>query len=240
VIRVLLLALFIGCASIGAQTKPRAVKLEISGDTVIVVRSFPCQVIAPPGADVYFWSYSDALKCRAIDNVLTITAAPNGTYTVSVTSLTVKIDFDKKTYEKIKDAGETTVVIGGVKPPDPPTPPDPPPPAPTGPLRVLMVYESAELPKMSEKQQQILYGRKVRDWLNAKCAPDGDRKAWRIWDKDTDASADEKHWQEYLKRPRASVPFLHVFRGDKVVHEGPLPEDAESALMLLERIEGGK
>ena len=38
---------------------PKAVSLEIAGDTVTVVRSFakPATVTAAPGADIYVWQY---------------------------------------------------------------------------------------------------------------------------------------------------------------------------------------
>jgi hypothetical protein len=136
-----------------------------------------------------------------------------------------------------------TVVVEGEapKPIDPPPGPNPPPgPAPVGPLRVLMIYESADLAKMPAAQQAVIYGRKVRDYLNAKCEKeaDGKTRGWRIWDKDADASAEASHWQTAMKRSRASVPFIHILKGDSIAYEGPLPASADEALALLKKYGG--
>lgn len=138
------------------------------------------------------------------------------------------------------DAAICTVVIG--TPPDPgpgPTPPDPPtpdPPAPISGKRVLIVYESGEASKMPEKQQQILYGRAVRDYLNGKCdvESDGKTRAWRIWDADVDASGESKTWQDALKRPRQSVPWVIISNG-KTGFEGPLPATVEEFMALVKK-----
>lgn len=119
--------------------------------------------------------------------------------------------------------------------PEPDPDVDPTPPTPVGPMRVLMVYESAEVAKMTEAQRGVLFSRKVRDYLNAKCDADGTVKAWRIWDKDTDASEEKLAWQDALKRPRASVPFIHIFKGASAVYEGPLPANVDEALALLKK-----
>lgn len=138
------------------------------------------------------------------------------------------------------------------KPPDPgPTPPDPTPPAPvpTGPLRVLILYESEDLPKMPPGQLDALYSRKVRDALNDACASDGPVKAWRIWDKDTDASASSREWQAALaraKRPArtrsatVTVPKVVAFRAEQFAGEWPLPDGEAGMLALIGRIKGGK
>jgi hypothetical protein len=236
-VRAILLSLCLACAAIAAP--PKAVPLDVSGDTVTVVRSFPCKVTAAAGAHIYHWTVPPGVVCEKAMNVLTITAAPKGEHRVTVSAST--IDFDKKAVST--DEGAVVVVVGDVPGPGP-KPPDPPAPDPKpidGPLRVLVVYESAELAKMAEAQQAVIYGRKVRDWLNANCAKEGTGwAAWRMWDKDVDASGESKAWQESLKRPRASVPFVHAFRGETPVHEGPLPADADAMVTLLEKIKGGK
>ena len=68
-----------------------------------------------------------------------------------------------------------TVVNKGVAPvppgPTPPGPNPPDPPKPDGPLRVIFVYESAQL--LAPQQQAVVFGEKVRTYLNANA------KGWR-------------------------------------------------------------
>ena len=158
--------------------------------------------------------------------------------------MTIPLDSDlMRSFLAVADAGSVTVVVGDLPgpAPKPDDPPAPKPPAPIdGPLRVLIVYESAEAAKMPAGQQSVIYGKTVRDWLNANCAPDGAVKAFRIWDKDADASAEAKQWQDALARPRPAVPYVHVFRGDTAVHEGPLPASPADAVALFDKIKGGK
>ncbi len=145
------------------------------------------------------------------------------------------------------DPALATVTIVGQ--PDPPVPPGPVPPDPPGPtpgpvpipgdgLRVLIVYESADLAKMPPAQQSILDSAAVRGYLQEKCAkgPDGTPER-RIWDKDTDASAESKLWQDAFKRPRKEVPWLVISNG-KAGYEGPLPATVDDALKLLKQYGG--
>lgn len=124
-------------------------------------------------------------------------------------------------------------------PPTPPKPPEPPPspaPIPGDGLRVLIVYESAELSKMPPAQQSVIFSTTVRDYLKSKCAvgPDGITKDWRIFDKDTDVSAEAKTWKDAMARPRASVPWIIISTG-KTGHEGPLPATIDDTLTLLKK-----
>lgn len=102
------------------------IPLKVEGDTVLVVKSYPCTVTAPAGADFYHWSCPDALTASAVDNVLTIKAGPpSGTFTVGLTTLTFVIDFKSETKTKVKNTGETVLQVGVPKPPPPPEPEDP-------------------------------------------------------------------------------------------------------------------
>lgn len=116
----LLLALALTGAHATAGPK-KSVPLVIEGDTVTLVKGFPCTVKAAPGADVYLWSFPESVKATGSDDVLTITAAPDGEHKITVVSVTV--DFDKK--KVTKDSGSVTVLVGNPKPPPPPTPTDP-------------------------------------------------------------------------------------------------------------------
>ncbi len=132
------------------------------------------------------------------------------------------------------------VVIGDAPPnppgPNPPTPdpPVPPVPVPVTGLRVLIVEESADRPKLPASQQSVLFSKSVRDWLDAHCVDgEGGVKDWGIFDKDADLSRYSRHLREMLARPRTSLPWV-VIKGDGgIVHEGPLPVDVPAALNLL-------
>lgn len=105
-----------------ALSAPKAVPLVVAGDTVTVVKSFPCTVTAAPGASFYIWSVPDAVKASGADGVLTVTAAPKGSHKITVISITV--DFETK--KVVKDAGEVVLNVGDVPGPGPgPAPTDP-------------------------------------------------------------------------------------------------------------------
>jgi hypothetical protein len=123
-------------------------------------------------------------------------------------------------------------------PPVPPVPPvPPPPPIPGQGNMVLMVYETADLSKMPEKQLQVMYSKQVRDYLTAKTGNDADgkTKAWRVWDQNVDTSAEAKTWKDLMARPRASVPWMVVRTDAKGAHEGPLPSSVDEAMTLLKK-----
>jgi hypothetical protein len=138
------------------------------------------------------------------------------------------------------------------KPPDPtpppgPEPPGPNPPQPPGPapiplpgLRVLVIYESADLSKLPPAQTAVLYSKSLRDLLNAKCAvgPDGKTKEWRIYDADVDTSGDVETWKAAMARPRRSLPWVVISNG-AAGYEGPLPATVDEMAKLVEKYAGG-
>lgn len=107
-----------------AWAQKKAVPLNVVGDTVLVVKSLPCKVVAPagdPDKTVYLWSVPDAIKADADEGVLTVKEAPKGTYKVRV--VVIRLAENKLS----KDSGEVELIIGdGPTPPDPPVPPVPP------------------------------------------------------------------------------------------------------------------
>lgn len=152
------------------------------------------------------------------------------------------------------DEADHLVTIKGKSEPLPPVPPGPgpgpkpPDPAPSddAPIkapgfRVLIVYESADLPKLPPKKLSALYSRPVRDYLAASCAKDADNPqgAYRVWDKDVDATAESKPWQDALKRPRTSLPWVVVSNG-RTGWEGPLPDGADELLAVLKKVNESK
>ena len=129
-----------------------------------------------------------------------------------------------------------TIVVG--ESPAPPTPPGPP-PIPSDGLRVLIVYETAELSRLPAGQSAILYGGDVRGYLDAHCpkGPDGKTPEWRIWDQNVPTGAEAKFWQEAMARKRDKLPWLVVTNG-RATFEGPLPATVEETLKLLKQYGG--
>lgn len=103
--------------------------------------------------------------------------------------------------------------------------------------RVLVVYESADLPKLPAAQQAVIYGKAVRDRLDAltPLGPDGKTHEWRMWDKDTDASAEVPAWGQLLRRERKSLPWVVIASDAGPLYEGPLPANAADMAELLDR-----
>jgi len=156
------------------------------------------------------------------------------------------------TGDKISPVAQTVVIIGDavdpvVPTPVVPTPVNPPGPKPVDPkpdgtapiplpgLRVMVVYDSAKLAEMPQAQQEIIFSTEVRNFLNEKCTTDSEGgKEWRIYPKITDASGAAQVWQDALKRPRQSVPWVVISNG-KTGFEGPLPSSPATMIELVKK-----
>lgn len=155
--------------------------------------------------------------------------------------------------DELSDPVICTVVVGdvppgpvppdpvppGPTPPVPPVPPPPPAPIPVAGFRVLIIEETADRPRLPVTQMAVLFSKTIRDYLDRKCVVgnDGKTREWRIWDKDTDASAEARHWGEALKRPRKDTPWIVISDG-KTGYEGPLPANVEATMTLLRQYGG--
>jgi len=94
--------------------------------------------------------------------------------------------------------------------------------------RVLIVYDSADVAKMTAKQQMIITGSRVRKYLDMACIKDG----WRIIDADTEfTGGDDVIWVEAMRLPRDG-PWLICSTGKKGF-SGPLPDDIDGTIELL-------
>ncbi len=120
--------------------------------------------------------------------------------------------------------------------PDPPKPDPNPPPIPLAGLRVLMVYDPATL---SASQQGIVFGKAVRDYLQAKVTlgPDGKTKDFWILQAGTDVSAAPKWIGDVMQRHPGQKSYMVVSDG-KTGYDGALPASAAEALTILTKIGG--
>lgn len=230
-------ALVLSVALLSAAAPTKAVPLEVQGDTVRVVRSFPVTVVAPPGGKDYTWLYPSTFDTEESDNTLKIKSAPKGSHKIRV-----KIVFQNDKKDLSFERGEVTVTVGDVPGPKPPDPVDP--PVPAGAMRVLIVYETAELPNMKKdkdrhEQVDMLFDPKFKGALTDrtdKKGPNG--RGWNIWDKDLNVTAADKFWQDAMARKHDTLPYVHVFKGDKSVYDGPLPKTQKEALDLINKYAG--
>lgn len=147
---------------------------------------------------------------------------------------------DKEIIQRAIDAQ-----VGPRPPPDPPPGPKPD-PTPVNPspfagdgLRCLIVYETADLTRMPASQQQILFAKSIRTYLDSKSplGIDGKTHDWRIYDQNIDTTADSQTFKDAMNRPRKSVPWIIVGNG-KTGFEGPLPATVDDTLTLLRKYGG--
>lgn len=126
--------------------------------------------------------------------------------------------------------------------------PQPPPPGPTpepdrktpipGPgLKVMIVFENEQV--LAESQNSIIYGQKMRAYLNENCVDGGDgKKSFRIFDQNTPVIGDKQIWADAMKRPRSSVPWI-VIGNEATGTEVPLPATVDETIKLIQKY-GGK
>ncbi len=144
-----------------------------------------------------------------------------------------------------------TVTVEGVVPPAPVPPgPNPPGPGPTpGPvpipdagLRVLVVYETADLSKLPKEQLAILTSTAVRAYLSSKCVkgPDGKTPEWRVFDRNVTMTNESPLWQAAMKKATDNanaLPFILISNGT-AGYMGPLPANVDDTLALLKKFGG--
>lgn len=166
-------------------------------------------------------------------------AAPPGTYKVRVRAFKADSETPLEAWRTVTVQGATPVPPGpGPTPPGPtpPTPPQPAPPIAGGGNRVLIVFESGDLPTYPSGQVAAMQGAELSDYLRAKTARDAENPqgAFRIWDKDVTTKT---AWKDVLARPRASHPWVVISNG-KTGFEGPLPKTGPEIMALLKKYFG--
>lgn len=215
-----------------------AAELKVTGETKVA----PYKLVSlkvegtPPGYTILWDVYPEDNVSPSRNQKLRSTyefVAPPGVYKVKVRAFKGDEDVLEERVE---------VVIGGPAPPGP-TPPGPAPPTPadlpfpgvTG-LHALVVYETADLPRLPAAQTAALTSKAVRDYLNAK-NPGG----WRVWDADVELKDAPQLWRDEMARakgrPGFKTPWLVVGNG-KDGYSGPLPADTDALLSLLKKYGG--
>jgi hypothetical protein len=120
--------------------------------------------------------------------------------------------------------------------PTPPVPPPSPAPIPLAGFRVLIVYDPATL---TLDQSGIVYGKAVRDYLQAKCVVGADGKTKDFWilQSGVDVSAAPKWIGDVIQRHPGQKTFMVVSDG-KTGFDGDLPANAVDAMAIFTKIGG--
>lgn len=124
--------------------------------------------------------------------------------------------------------------------PAPPTPVvepkvDPEPVIEPSPISVLIVEETADrgLPA-NRAWEPVLGSIQIRQYLDSHCITKDGRPTWRWLDQDADMSDADQFWQDAMKLPRTSLPWIAISNGKSGV-SGPLPTSEDATLELLRK-----
>lgn len=99
----------------------------------------------------------------------------------------------------------------------------------------MVVYDSTKLSTMPKDQQTVLFSTELRNWMNENCVKDANGAAeWRIYPQVTNVTESDVVWQEAMKRPRTTVPWILISNG-KTGFEGPLPGTLKDTADLLKK-----
>lgn len=209
--------------------------VTIEGDRKVPNNSFA--VLSVKGSVNTRWKIVPKPVKQVIRNgELIFSGLPGVTYTVFADV----VDFEKKSFDGADaDISFDPLPVIPVDPPGPgPKPePTPPGPKPTSEMRVLFIYESADA--LTREQQNVLYSTKVVEYLNRKCAKDGNVAGWRRWDKDIVLTKEADNWKKMLEasKPFTSLPKVVVFSG-KTGESMDLPKTADELLTILKQYGG--
>ena len=110
-------------------------------------------------------------------------------------------------------------------------------------FRVLIIEEVMNRASLPTAQRLILTSvapNGVRAFLEANCVLGPDRKTreYRIYDQNVNLAKESTIWQDAMKRPRKSLPWIVISNGT-TGFEGPLPATAEETVTLLKKIQEG-
>jgi hypothetical protein len=143
----------------------------------------------------------------------------------------------------VSDIATTWLIVGDGKP----VTPDGVKPAPAAPapilepgFRVLIVDEVMNRGSLPFSQRIIFTSVPLRKFLEANCVVDPKTKTpeFRFYDQNVDMKNELPRWQNAMKRPRSSLPWLLVSTGT-TGYEGPLPKTVDETIALLKKIQEG-
>lgn len=99
-------------------------------------------------------------------------------------------------------------------------------------LRVLIVEETAERTKLPPKQLAIFAHPRVNAWLREHC-----KNGWLKCDRNDLVG----EWREIadVAKP-ASMPWLIVCDGKRIIHNKPLPESVDAFMAVVQKFEEPK
>jgi hypothetical protein len=117
-------------------------------------------------------------------------------------------------------------------------------PAPDAPIqasgfRVLIVYDSISLAKLPAAQVSIFTSPDVSTYCRDHCTKGADGKTpeYRCFSQGTDVSKEPQVWQDAMKLPRQSLPWIVISDGKAGV-SCPLPANTADTLALLRKYGG--
>lgn len=222
-------------------------KVIVVKEDLTVVKSFPFTVTAPTGAGLYFWTYPAGVQAADKGDVLEVVNAPKGAITISVKSISAKLDKDGKFIGFDTKFGSVSFAIGDVPLPPDPKPPEPKPPTPDpvkpAPIslpgfRVLIIEESdaAYRKKLTPGQFNFMFSANSRGWLDTVTTMEAGQPGYRIYDKDATGVNDAQSWpREALKRQRGTeLPWIIISNG-VTGFEGPLPATESDCKALVQK-----
>lgn len=115
--------------------------------------------------------------------------------------------------------------------------PVPPIPIPGEGLRVLVVYETADVSAYPASQAAIFTSAMVRNYLDAKCAKADGVPEFRFLDQNANMQNASPVWQQAMLVKRDSLPWVVIANG-KNTFSGPLPKSVDDMLTLLRKYGG--
>lgn len=175
----------------------------------------------------------DGVNLEQQQGVTELLFTDSGKYTVNI----VLFDPDKG----IKRVPETVVVVGNSPTPGPTPTPDPPPTPDTEKIdniSVLMLYESTLLPTYSSVKRNILHSTALRAYMTSTVSKDNTGfPNWRVLDQHTPfpATCDTVFCKWVATSKHTELPWLIIGNKDKIVFQGPLPDDEQVIKSLIEK-----
>lgn len=228
--------LLVACSAWTWAADPPTINGDKQVDSGRLVR-VSISALPPKAAVIWDISPEDKADSEDIGAGKLVFSGPAANYTIKARVIEVQPDGTVKV---------TTLrwltTIGGIQPgPGPGPDPTPSPgnaPFPGDGFRVLIVYDGETVDKLPTAQHDVLFAKDVRDYLNAKTKTgSGGWKDFRIYSIKYDLSGDDRMWQDAMKRPRSSLPWIIVSNGTQWF-EGPLPGTIADTLTLLKKYGG--